>query len=354
MSTLSTAFTRVFGCRIPIMGAPMAGVSGGGLAAATCRAGGLGFVAAGHLAEPEQLRQQVARFRELAPKDAPLGLGFITYSSCSDGFTKLQAALDEHKPAWVQYFAPALMGDAARNVELARGAGAKVLMQVGCVRDAKSALEAGVDCIIAQGREAGGHGLRSELGSGTLPLAARVVSLAARYARPGESRTLVLAAGGVTCGRGLAAALALGCDGAVLGTRLWASAESIGKPELQRALLGAEADDVLRTRVFDAINNVGSAHPWPEPYDSVGALRNQTTATWEGRVPELQEALGSGGGEVASGPLFYPADPERAAVLAGEGVGAIHAIEPAALILARVEAEAVEAIRALQQVLVVS
>jgi nitronate monooxygenase len=133
----------------------------------------------------------------------------------------------------------------------------------------------------------------------------------------------------------------------------------------QAALVSAEADDALRTRTFDAIANSYSRQPWPSPYDSLGALRNQTTRDWEGRIDALYHELGGGdgaGGDTASlqtggntggsGQKSQLAerykravsrgDPTIAAVLAGEGVGAIQTIEPAEKIIMRVEAEAIK------------
>ena len=338
------------------MGAPMAGVSGGLLAAATSRAGALGFIAAGHLADPEFLREQVRLFRSGAP-DAQLALGFIGYSSTSDGFERLQAALDEHRPAVVQFFAPALIAEADcphRNVELAHAAGAKVIAQVGCVRDAEAAFTAGVDCVIAQGREAGGHGLRTELGSGTLPLAARIVTLARKHAAAGGvdgRRTVVLAAGGISDGRGLAAALALGCDGVVLGTRLWASREAMGHDSLKQALVGADADDVMRTTVFDTILNVDNPRAWPMPYDSVGALANETTDEWHHRPQHLEAALAASR-DVVEKFAAAAGDPKRVQVLSGEGIGDVEAIQPAEQIIHDVEAEAISQIAMLLELMV--
>eukprot|EP00442_Polarella_glacialis_P046880 CAMPEP_0115076450 /NCGR_PEP_ID=MMETSP0227-20121206/16440_1 /TAXON_ID=89957 /ORGANISM="Polarella glacialis, Strain CCMP 1383" /LENGTH=366 /DNA_ID=CAMNT_0002463605 /DNA_START=112 /DNA_END=1212 /DNA_ORIENTATION=- len=358
-ASLNTAFTDRFGCRVPIMGTPMAGVSGGTLAAATARGGALGFIAAGHLSDPSALAEQVALFRALAPPEAPLCIGFVGYSSMSGGFGRLQAALDDHRPSVVQFFAPALVPDADGcawgNVAVAKKAGSKVVLQVGSVEEAKRALEAEADCIVAQGREAGGHGLRTELGSGTLPLAARVAELARGSER--LLRPCVLAAGGITCGKGLAAALALGCDGAVLGTRLWASAEALGKDSLKRALVEAEADDVLRTTVFDTLANAYSPTPWPAPFDSVGALHNKTSKRWHGKEDEL-EALLAGGQGAETIAVFRAAvqagDAESATVLAGEGVGAIGAIEPAEHIILRIEVEAIDQIRRMSGAIYVS
>ena len=314
MPSIKTRLTALTGCKVPVVAAPMAGVSGGALAAAVTRAGGLGFIAAGHCNNAEGLATQVNLFLSAAPLGAAPMLGFIGYSSMKGGdLLKISAAIDEHKPKICQFFAPSIVNGGA-NVKLAQSKGALVFAQVGSVQEANEALDAGVDGVIAQGREAGGHGLHTELGSGTLPFAARVVELARSKAKD----VVVLAAGGIVDGRGLAAALSLGCDGAVLGTRLWASQEAMGdasgvKREVSswlpgrtvfaslhaplssllniQALLKAECDDVLRTKVFDILQDVGSADPWPQPFNSVGALKNDTTAQWHGVEDELKGQL---------------------------------------------------------------
>lgn len=340
----------VWRMRSPIVSAPMAGAAGGELAAAASRAGALGFIAVGHGRDTAALREQVALFRATAPPAAPLALGFIGYSACApspDGGV-LAEVLEEHAPAVVQFFAPAVV-DGGSNIRAAKAAGALVLAQVGSVAEAQQAMAVGVDGVIAQGREAGGHGLRTELGTGTLPLAAAAVTAAAQD----PSKPVVLAAGGITDGRGLAAALALGCDGVILGTRLWASREAMGDACLKAQLVTATCDDVIRTRVFDTLQNATSSTPWPEPYDSVGALKNDTTARWHNDQPGLEAAVADAESSVladfAAG--ASAADTSVCSVLSGEGVGLVDAIESAEDIVRRVENEAVSTVRGMQGML---
>jgi nitronate monooxygenase len=351
LRTRLTDPASVWKMRVPLVSAPMAGAAGGALAAAACQAGALGFIAVGHGRDTAALREQIALFRATAPPTAPLALGFIGYSSCAPDGGVLAEILAEHTPAVVQFFAPAVV-DGGSNIRASKAAGALVLAQVGSVAEAREAIGVGVDGIIAQGREAGGHGLRSELGSGTLPLAAAVVNEAAHS--PGKP--VVLAAGGITDGRGLAAALALGCDGAILGTRLWASREAMGDGKLKAQLVAATCDDVIRTRVFDTLQNATSPTPWPEPFDSVGALKNDTTAHWHSDLEGLDAAVTlaiDGKSDVLS--LFSAsqaaADVSVCTVLAGEGVGLVGAVEGAEDIVRRVEAEAVSTVRGMQGIL---
>jgi nitronate monooxygenase len=323
----------------------MAGVSGGLLAAETCRAGALGFVAAGHANELDSLEEEVALFRKHAPKGAPLGLGFICHSACKDGdFTTLEALLKKYKPKYVQFFAPGIVtssSSTSTNIDIAKAHDAQVLVQVGNVADAKVALQSGVDAIIAQGSEAGGHGLRKELGCGTFSLAARIAQLSA--AGP---KVPVLAAGGMVNGHSLAAALALGCDGIVLGTRLWGSHEGMGRAAHKEMLTTAEADDCLRTTVIDQIYNTYTPTPWPYPYDSVGILKNKLTEEWDGKT---QEELAAAMKTVA--PQYQKAlkdgDTDIGHVYAGEGVGDITSIEGAYDIIRDIHEEAMEIVTTL-------
>ena len=329
------------------MGAPMAGVSGGLLAAETTRAGALGFVAAGHAVNVEELDVQIDIFRRHAPKNSPLALGFITHSSCSD-FKTLDTILQRHKPNYVQFFAPAIVTMQTptcqkTNIQIAQEHGAKVLVQVGSIADAKEALNSGVDAIIAQGTESGGHGLRRELGCGTFSLAARIAKLAVEL----NYRNIpVLAAGGMTNGHSLAAALALGCDGIVLGTRLWASHEAMGRPEHKQLLTTKEADDCLRTTVIDQIQNTYSTTPWPYPYDSVGMLRNALTDTWDGKPRgELEAVIETAAAQYRK--AQNDGDSSICQIYAGEGVGDIASVKGAYDIIQELSGEAMAIVRSM-------
>lgn len=165
----------------------------------------------------------------------------------------------------------------------------------------------------------------------------------------------VLAAGGIVDGRGLVAALGLGADGAVLGTRLWASVEAKGPKSYKRALVDAKScDDAVRTQVFDAINNSYSTTKWPAPYDSSGVLRNLMTDEWDTKLLELKHAIErpSNGSNVATKlkEAVKSQSPDTAFVYSGQGVGEITSIDPAYDIIQKVQAEAVESLTKLQSV----
>ncbi len=334
-------------------------VAGAELAAETCRAGGLGFLAAGHLNSKESLHaleKEIERFKEISDGQYPLCIGFISHSTFGSqfGWDLFENLLDNHEPEVVQFFAGALHSSARhRNtdaVNIAHSFGCKVIMQVCTVQDAEAAFDYGVDAICAQGTEAGGHGIRRELGTGTLSLVAKLVEMSAQRKKP----IPILAAGGITDGNDVAAALGAGADGVVLGTRLWASNEAMGPKRFKDALVAAKSgDDVVRTSAFDTIANSYRSVKWPVPYDSSGALRNKITREWDDDA-KLQKVLSSSEG-VALVSAFKKGsannDPTYACIYCGKGVGKINAIEPAYDILTRIETETIKAIKRLQTLL---
>jgi len=345
-----------WGVSVPVMSAPMAGVSGGALAAAVAHGGALPFIAAGHASPNSEsnLDREIDLFRQqtstLEPRP-PLCLGFITYSSLS----RIDSVLTKHKPDVVQFTAPGV-AEGAENIKIARRHGIGCVMaQVGSIKEAEDAISAGVDVIIAQGTEAGGHGLRVELGTATLPLAAAVCSMVRSKRTTEDSGPLVLAAGGISDGRGVVAALSLGCDGVSMGTRFFASHQAMGSTQQKQAIVDASADNTIRTRVFDLLNNTASANPWPCPYDSAGALHNTTSRAWHDKPEKLDETLQAqgGGGDVIT--AYRGADDTSvAAVWMGQGVSDVREIESADAIVRRVHEEACEAIERLQGMLTVS
>ena len=342
---------------MPIMGAPMADVSGGLLASETCRAGALGSIGAGHHntgSDAGCLEREVQRFRKetasTTSSSPPLVVGFICHSTFAseDGWRLTEEFLSRHKPAAVQYFAPAVVkrgepgdkGGTTNNIDLAKRYGCRVITQVGTEADAIEALEAGTDCIVAQGTEAGGHGCRSALGSGTLSIASRLVSIVRGNEKWKDIP--VLAAGGIVDGRGLAAALSLGCDGVVLGTRLWATKEARGREDCKQRLADKDIgpDQVTRTEVFDLLQNSISPNPWPKPYDSNGMIRNEMINEWEGKLSVAKAQLDKDSQIIRDFKAANGGDAQETFIHSGKGVGDISSIDGAYDIIRRVDEEA--------------
>lgn len=256
--SLSTSFTRMFGVRHPIALAPMGGSAGGALAAAVSRGGGLGMLGAG-AGDPEWLAREVPLVAGL-----PWGVGFLTWTLGADAVPR---AL-EHRPGAVMLS----FGDPLPHARHVREAGIPLIVQVTDMEEARRALDAGADLIVAQGTEGGGHGARR--GRSTLPFVPAVADLVAP--------TPVLAAGGIADGRGVAAALALGASGALIGTRYQATAEALVPEATAKAIVAATAEETERNRVLDIAR--GSA--WPSRY-TARTLPHRFLDDWRGREEEL-------------------------------------------------------------------
>jgi nitronate monooxygenase len=178
---------------------------------------------------------------------------------------------------------------------------------------------------VAQGSEAGGHGaLRGTLSF--VPEAADL--LAAR-----SPNSMLVAAGGIADGRGLAAALMLGADGVLVGTRLWASAEALVAKGHHEAIIAAKGDDTLRTTVVDIVREL----PWPRGF-TARVRRNTFTERWHGREELLAKSVAVEGPPYKQ--AFTEGDPDNTAVWFGEAAGLIEAVEPAAAIVERMAREA--------------
>lgn len=317
MAELDTRLTRAFDLEHPIVSAPMALAAGGALAAAVSRAGGLGLIGGGY-GDAGWLEAQFAAAGEAAP-GASVGVGFITWS-LQAAPDLLTAALRRRPVAVMLSF-----GDPGPFADEIRAAGARLICQCQDLTHVRDALAAGADVVVAQASEAGGHGAQRGLASFVPEVADR---LAAR-----SPDTLLLAAGGIADGRGLAAALALGADGVLVGTRLWASREALVPQRHHEAILTADGDSTLRTRTPDIVRRLA----WP-PGFTARVRRNAFTDRWHGREDELAARL-----DVET-PRYRDAlaagDPDDAAVWFGEAGGLVSAIEPAGDIVRRMSAEA--------------
>jgi nitronate monooxygenase len=302
--SLDTRLTDFLGIENPILLAPMAEVSGGRLAAAVTKAGGLGLIGGGY-GDAEWLQRQ---FDEA--QGARVGVGFITWSLARNP-ELLDIAL-ERQPATVMLS----FGDPGEFAARIHRASVPLTIQVQTLEQARRAVEVGADIIVAQGGEAGGHGMGART---TFTLVPDIVDFVAEH----SPETLVVAAGGVAEGRGLAAALALGADGVLVGTRLWASPEALVTPEAQQRAVDACGDDTVRTRVYDAVRQ----RDWPEEYDARLVI-NPLIETWHGNESGLRAHLP----EAVSSFKVAAAEQDFDVVtpLVGEAISLIHDIRPAA------------------------
>lgn len=304
-----TTLTQRLGIRHPVILAPMGGVSGGRLAAAVSNAGGLGLVGGGY-GDPVWLDNEL----EIAAKtsQAPWGVGLITWAANP---RIVEQCLSYTPAAFMLSF-----GDPRPYAQTIKSRGCKLICQED-LAGALAARDAGADLIVAQGAEAGGHGgLRS-----TLPLVPAVVDAVAPLP--------VAAAGSIADGRGLAAALMLGAQGVLIGTRFYACREALGSEEAKHRIAAGRGDETVRTRVFDIVRG----YDWPSQYTG-RALRNRFLQRWLGHEGELQTQV-----PVLRDEFFSAAalgDCDTAMVWAGEAIDLIHDTPDAASLLASIASQA--------------
>ena len=316
-AAIRTALTELFGLEYPIVLAPMGGAAGAELAAAVSNAGGLGLVG-GAYGDPAFLARELDAIQSSTTRK--WGVGLITWHAGADAF---RVAM-EHKPdAFFLSF-----GDPLKFAKEIKAVGCILICQVQDVESAVAAKKAGAEILVAQGTEAGGHG--SDVRS-TLPLIPAVVDAVAP--------TPVLAAGGIADGRGVAAALALGAAGAVIGTRFCATKESLLHPAAKDRLLRAHAGDTVRTRVFDQVRG----YDWPAPFTG-RALRNRFWEQWTGKDAGLP------GNETAREKYRTAAqngDFDTAVIWAGEGLDLVADVPAAGELLTQIGCQAERELRRL-------
>jgi nitronate monooxygenase len=320
--TFDTPFCRLVGVPLPIIQAPIGGLAVPELAAAVSEAGGLGMVAA-TWHEPSEIGEMFARVRALT--DRPFGVNLILEWPQEE---RLRHCLD----AGVRIVST-FWGDPTPLVRIAHDAGAIVLHTVGDAAEARRAVDAGVDVVVAQGWEAGGH-VRGQVA--TLVLVPAVVDAVAPVP--------VVGAGGIADGRGLAAVLTLGASAGWLGTRFVMSAEAPALPRYRELLAAADETATVYSSVFD----VG----WPDaPHRT---LRNSTIEAWEaaGRPPtgsrpgEGETIAAWDDGEVivryssSSAREGVVGDIEPLSLWAGQSVGLVNDVLPAGEIVRRLADEA--------------
>lgn len=302
--TIITRFTKQFGLDHPIMLAPMGGVAGGELTAAVSNAGGLGMLGAGY-GDLAWLERELEIVKKKAKR--PWGVGFITWSLSQEAFDLAMS----YAPDAVMFS----FGDIRPWLEQARQKKLPVLSQVHDLHGAMEAHKAGVDFIVAQGTEAGGHGTGQRT---TLSLL--------RGIKKQSMATSVIAAGGIADGPTMAAAIQLGADAVSMGTRFYASFEALAHYRMKERLVECSGDDTVRTEVFDIVREIN----WPKGIRG-RAITNKFVARWHGNEAELKRFIGK------NKALYFDAqaaaDPKIAVVWAGEGLDYIFDIKEAAKII---------------------
>ena len=312
---MRTRLTEMLDIELPIMLAGMGGVSYHRLVAAVSNAGGYGCMGASTMT-PERLRDEIAKTRELT--DRPFGVDLLT-AVPGQLEAGIQAIIDGGATAFV-----AGLGVPREVIDELHRNNVLVGSMAGKVRHAVAAVETGCDFVVAQGTEAGGHtGLVA-----TMALVPQVVDAV------GE-RVPVVAAGGLYDGRGLVACLALGADGIWMGTRFIATTEAHVGPDYHDALLRLHEDGTTISRAFTGKTCRVVANDWTrrfeqnpqdiKPFPEQGVIAAKAGAMHLGT---------SGDGEEV--------DPNIEFMPAGQGVGAIHEILPAAEVVDSIMREAAE------------
>jgi NAD(P)H-dependent flavin oxidoreductase YrpB (nitropropane dioxygenase family) len=312
---LRTPLCTLLGIEHPIVLGGMGSVFAPDLVSAVSNAGGLGTLGC-HQLHPEQIRSTAAELRRKT--DKPFGLNFLIFGIREENFA---AALAE-RPAVIAFAWPRPEQDVTHLVKRAHDAGAKVTFMVGGVPEARRAAEAGADAIVAQGTEGGGHvGWQA-----SLPLVPMVVDAVAPIP--------VLAAGGFADGRGLAAALALGAQGVLMGTRFLATVESPLHQNFKKAIVDSDGHDTVLTEVPD----IASGVVWPGAMGRV--RRNRLVDRWSGR----EWALRRDQADALTGirDARQRGDTDEAPLWMGQDSGLIHDIAPAGELVKRIAREAEE------------
>ncbi len=316
---LRTPVCDLLGIEVPIVQAAIWPATAPELVAAVSEAGGLGSV--GSVFESaESIKGQIARVRDMTQR--PFAVNHVVPLLDEEAF---EATL-EAKPAVISL----ALGDPAGLLERAHAAGAKVVHQVHTVEQAKRVADLGVDVIIAQGSEAGGQGMA--LGVGAMALVPQVADAV--------DPIPVLAAGGVADGKGLAAALVLGAQGANVGTRFLASHEASADEGWKQSILEAESEDAVRFEAWkDIFPPAGGG-----AYETVPrVMRTSFVEEWQRHPEEARREAERLRGELMS--VVRERKPHELVPFTGQTAGMIHDVLPAGEIVREMVSEAEQALR---------
>jgi len=310
---LNTRVCDLFGIRHPVLLGGMASGTTPQLVAAVSNAGGLGIHGVGGRS-PTEVQSIAGSVREAT--QCPFGLNLLLFMAGEDA---IQATLEARAPVFSTAW-PTAEQDLAPLFARAHATGARVVHMVSTVHEARRAVAAGADAIVAQGSEGGGHvGVM-----GTFVLVPMVVRAVAPVP--------VIAAGGIADGAGLAAALMLGADGVLLGTRLLATPESPLPESYRQAICRSDGHDTLLTELPDVV--AGSV--WPGAYARV--LRTGFIQKWLGREGEVRANRAELNRQLQR--AREEGDVDNGALLIGQDAGLIDRIRPAASVVEDIVSEA--------------
>ncbi|HWP24617.1 MAG TPA: nitronate monooxygenase [Candidatus Binatia bacterium] len=310
---IHTRICDLLGIRYPVVLGGMGGATSAPLVAAVSNVGALGTLGTSSF-NAAQLEAEIAAIRERT--DKPFGVNHLLFLIQEDSFSVTLKA----RPGIVAFAWARQDQDLKSYFDRARDGGAKVVYMAGEVRQAVRAADAGADVIVAQGTEAGGH-------VGWMAAMA-LVPMVVDAVKP----LPVLAAGGIADGRGLAAALALGAEGVLIGTRFLATHEAPIHPNLKQAIVDSDGHDTVLTEIPD----IATGRVWPGAMSR--AQRNRFIERWSGREWALRQCASEAGkaamqarrdGDIHEAPLFF-----------GQDAGLIRSIESAGEIVRRIVTEA--------------
>ena len=318
---IKTPLTRWFDLTTPVIGAPMAGVAGGALARAVSLGGGLGMIGVSGRHSAQFVTEQCAIAAE---SEVPFGVGLMIWTL--DDQPDLFEATVAAQPSLVSMS----FGDPGPYVGPLHDAGIAVAAQVNTVADVHRAVDAGVDVLVAQGTEAGGHTGQRAL----LPLLQEVLTLTDRP---------VVAAGGIATGRAMAAALVAGAAGVWVGTALLSCTEGLNPTAARQRVREATGEETVLTRAFDVAEGIA----WPERWPG-RALVNDFSRVWHGREAELAD-------DAEARQLVVEGrrtgNPTTAPLYAGEAVGLVTTERSATDVVRELDAEAEKALRGVSRLL---
>jgi NAD(P)H-dependent flavin oxidoreductase YrpB (nitropropane dioxygenase family) len=315
---IHTRICDLLGVRHPIVLGGMGTATTAPLVAAVSNAGGFGTLGTSAF-DATTLDREIASIRERT--DKPYGINHLLFQIQEDMFAVTLRA----RPT-VAAFAWARKDQNLRDYfQRARDAGCKVMYMAGEVPEAVRAAEAGADVIVAQGTEAGGH----VVWMASLPLVPMIVKAVTPLP--------VLSAGGIADGRGLAAALALGADGVLLGTRFMATPEAPIHPNFKQAIVKSDGHDTVLTEIPD----LASQRVWPGAMSR--AQRNQFIDRWSGREWALRQNAREVGKQVAA--ARAAGDVDNATLSFGQDAGLIDSIKSVREVVQDLVAEAEEIVK---------